>query len=582
MFGAPALLLVLLELILRWSGYGYHTHFFQAHADPGYLTTNPRFAWQFYSPQTATTPTALHFPAAKAPGTRRIILLGESAAAGTPDPAFGFARVLEGLLRDRYPSNRFEVINAAMRGINSHIILPIARDCAKLSPDLFLVYMGNNELIGLHAPSPEEINFTAHLWLLRWGQRVRSTRVAQLVEGGMRRWSGSPEKTAQDMDYLRRQRLAFDDPRRDAVYANFHANLADLCDVAHRSGASVLLSSVAVNLHDFPPLQSLHRRDLRPEQLAEWEKTYATGVTAETGGEFTAALAAYETCARIDDHFADLHFRIARCAEAAGQIEAAHRHFGLARDWDALQFRADSRLNAMVRAVAAEQASRGVSLSDLERSLAESAEAEHGVPGHRLFHEHVHFTFAGDYEMARAWAPAVAQALGFTDAGGPWLTREACARALAFTPVDDLNVRTAMVRQTARPPFLDQLDHSTRQAQAEQQVQQQLSRMTAADFEQAATVYRDAIARSPDDWMFRFNYANLLSQFNHPQEAVREYEWVAKRFPRQRAFRLAYGNALLQAGRAVEALAQFNGILETDPAFQPARDARDAARRRLK
>ncbi|HXI53549.1 MAG TPA: tetratricopeptide repeat protein, partial [Candidatus Saccharimonadales bacterium] len=85
-----------------------------------------------------------------------------------------------------------------------------------------------------------------------------------------------------------------------------------------------------------------------------------------------------------------------------------------------------------------------------------------------------------------------------------------------------------------------------------------------------------------DDWMFRFNYANLLSQFNHPEEAVREYEWVAKRFPRQRAFRLAYGNALLQAGRAVEALAQFNGILETDPAFQPARDARDAARRRLK
>jgi predicted Zn-dependent protease len=176
----------------------------------------------------------------------------------------------------------------------------------------------------------------------------------------------------------------------------------------------------------------------------------------------------------------------------------------------------------------------------------------------------------------------VAKALGFTDADGPWLTREACARALAFTPVDDLNVRTAMVRQTARPPFLDQLDHSTRQAQAEQQVQQQLSRTTAADFEQAATVYRDAIARSPDDWMFRFNYANLLSQFNHPQEAVREYEWVAKRFPRQRAFRLAYGNALLQAGRPVEALAQFNGILETDPAFQPARDARDAARRRLK
>src|SRR5262249_28872245 len=52
-FGAPAFLLLLLELGLRWSGYGYDTHFFQAHQDAGYLTTNPRFAWQFYSPQTA-------------------------------------------------------------------------------------------------------------------------------------------------------------------------------------------------------------------------------------------------------------------------------------------------------------------------------------------------------------------------------------------------------------------------------------------------------------------------------------------------------------------------------------------------
>ena len=130
MFAAPAVVLVVLELVLRLSGYGYHTHFFEAHQDAGYLTTNPRFVWQFYSPQTATTPTALRFPAVKVPGTRRIILLGESAAAGTPDPAFGFSRVLEVMLRERYPSNRFEVINAAMRGINSHIILPIARECA--------------------------------------------------------------------------------------------------------------------------------------------------------------------------------------------------------------------------------------------------------------------------------------------------------------------------------------------------------------------------------------------------------------------------------------------------------------------
>ena len=65
--------------------------------------------------------------------------MGESAAAGTPDPAFGFARILEVMLRRQFPDRRIEVINAAMRGINSHIILPIARECVRLQPDLFIV-----------------------------------------------------------------------------------------------------------------------------------------------------------------------------------------------------------------------------------------------------------------------------------------------------------------------------------------------------------------------------------------------------------------------------------------------------------
>src|SRR5262245_28193128 len=51
--GIPALLLALVELALRLGGYGYPTRFFEKAADGQSLTTNPRFAWQFYSPETA-------------------------------------------------------------------------------------------------------------------------------------------------------------------------------------------------------------------------------------------------------------------------------------------------------------------------------------------------------------------------------------------------------------------------------------------------------------------------------------------------------------------------------------------------
>jgi lysophospholipase L1-like esterase len=84
----------------------------------------------------------------KAAGTYRVVILGESAAEGTPNPSFGLGRMLEAMLRLEFPERRFEVINAAMTAINSHVIWLIAQDCRQLKPDLVVVYMGNNEVIG--------------------------------------------------------------------------------------------------------------------------------------------------------------------------------------------------------------------------------------------------------------------------------------------------------------------------------------------------------------------------------------------------------------------------------------------------
>jgi hypothetical protein len=37
---------------------------------------------------------------------------------------------------------QFEVMNAAMRGINSHVIRVVAQECAKHEVDVFIIYMG--------------------------------------------------------------------------------------------------------------------------------------------------------------------------------------------------------------------------------------------------------------------------------------------------------------------------------------------------------------------------------------------------------------------------------------------------------
>src|SRR5687767_4057496 len=134
---------------------------------------------------------------------------------GTPDPAFSFGRMLELMLQRAFPNRKVEVVNAAMRGIDSHVIRHIARDCARLEPDLFVIYMGNNEVIGLHGPEPGCSRFSQWLGLMRAAQFWKSTRLGQLFQG--RKQSA----VTQDMEFFRRHRLHADDWRRRRVVENF-------------------------------------------------------------------------------------------------------------------------------------------------------------------------------------------------------------------------------------------------------------------------------------------------------------------------------------------------------------------------
>lgn len=575
----PALLLGAIELTLRIFGSGYPTHFFAPVGDGKTLTTNPKFAWPFHARKSTTSPTPLLFPKKKAPGTFRIFVLGESAAAGTPDPAFGFARQLDLMLHDQYPGRRFEVINAAMRGIDSHIVRSIAAECATLAPDLFILYLGNNEMVGLHAPVPGEFRLTSNIHWIRLQHAIHRTRLAQWGRAALQRFSKNSPVKAQDMAFFRRNRLAFDDPQREPVYAHYRRNLADICDLATAVQAQTLVCSVGVNLRDFPPLGSLHRRDLTDEQRRAWDQFLAVGVAAEARRDFAVALASYESAARLDDHHAELLFRMAGVYEALGQRAEAGLHYARARDWDAMQFRADGRINALARSVATHRGSQ-VQFLDMEKNFATSPLAENRIPGGRIFYEHVHLTFDGDYQLATTLRPLVVSALKLPVSDRPVLSREECARRLACTVIDEINLRAAIVRLTANPPFLDQINHATRQAAADAEVQQRLQQITLPDREQAVTTYREAVQARPDDWMLRYNFANLLVQLGQHGAATEEFEKVVNRLPAQRNFRLAYGNALLQSGQAPAAAVQFEAALRLDPDFTPAQQALAAARRR--
>jgi len=78
----------------------------------------------------------------------RTAVFGESAALGDPAPSYGAGRYLQAMLSEQFPDEKFEVVNVSITAINSHAILPIARECARQQGDFWIIYMGKNEMVG--------------------------------------------------------------------------------------------------------------------------------------------------------------------------------------------------------------------------------------------------------------------------------------------------------------------------------------------------------------------------------------------------------------------------------------------------
>ncbi len=577
----PTLLALILEGALRLVGYGYPTAFCLRQKGSVTYIENDKFLFQFYSRKTNLRPNPFALSAAKPAEATRIVVLGESAAAGTPDPAYNFGRILERMLRQQWPRRRCEVINAAMRGVNSHILLPAARDCcARLKPDLVVVYMGNNEAVGLYAPGPHSGRLTSLPRLLRALQWVRSTRLGELMDPlllGLAREGMPPEK--QDDQFFREHFVAADDPRRNAVYNNFRLNLAGLCAAARHCRGGVILMTVPVNLQDFPPLGSMHRPGLSDPDLLRWQAAFDAGIEDETAGRHAEAISRYLAAAALDGHFAELHFRLARCRAASGQLDQARREFLLARDWDALQFRADSRLNDVVRQTATRHPAGTVRLVDAERALAEADAEEHQIPGDRLFNDHVHPSFDGDYLLAKTLFPAVCEALGLSPGQAP-LSRDECAARLAYTRFDEGRIRREMIKATSYPPFTLRMEHARRQAATEQRLAEQLGKFGAPDAEAASEIYRAAMRQFPEDWRLPYNFARLRLMLHDYPGAIQQFELARRGLPHWVQIHLGLSAALVGAGRTEEALRLLRQLQAADPQSQDIQASIDAVQTR--
>jgi tetratricopeptide (TPR) repeat protein len=506
----PLLILGIVEASLRVAGVGYRTELLVPCTVQGSPAScyNLFFAAPFFPAGMVQTPRLYAIPAHKPRGTYRIFILGESAAMGDPDPAYGFSRYLEVMLRERFPTTRFEVVNTGSVAINSHVLLPIAKGLADQQPDLLIIYSGNNEAIGPYGPGTVLTSSGMSMPVVRSSILFRSSRIGQLVAK-----LGTQKQEWRGMEMFLDKQIRASSPLMEHSYANFERNLRDTIAVGRNEGAKVIVATVATNLKDCAPFASLHRENLEQDDLRSWSTLVQQANGLEAARSYAEALKLYLSAAKIDDDYAELEFRIARCLWSLGDYKDAKEHFIRARDLDTLRFRADSKINDINRLVASSFA--GVGLIDADAILANAS--PDGIIGSDLVYEHVHLTPEGNYLLARAMFLQIAS--GFPSEGGPSIqsdvpTEAECERLLALTRYDRSRIAAEMLRRLQKPPFTNQQNHSD-------QVFRLMAKAERADEDpnDTAEQYQWAIARGPDDRMLRLRYGMFLLAYNRSAAA---------------------------------------------------------------
>ncbi|HEX4644872.1 MAG TPA: tetratricopeptide repeat protein [Verrucomicrobiae bacterium] len=568
----PLALLALLETGLRLGGFGHPTSFLLPLTINGRESwiENDRFGWRFFGPELARLPCPLAVPKAKSADTVRIFVFGESAAYGDPQPEFGLPRMLQALLSERYPGTRFEVVNAAMTAINSHVVLPIARDCATANGDIWVVYMGNNEVVGPYGAGTVFGAQAANRALVRAGLALKATRTGQFLDGLLRGMQKRPLNQAEwgGMEMFIQNQVRQDDPRMAVVYDNFERNLADIVSGGLRNGAKVVVSTVAVNLKDCAPFGSLHRTGLAAIDLVEWERLYQKGAEAEQAGRNADAVESFRQAGKIDGTFAEMHFRWGRCCLALGQDAEALRQFGLARDFDTLRFRADSRENEIIRRAASDREREGVRLADAEAAL--TRESPRGLIGAEYLHEHVHLNFEGNYLLARTIAEQAANflpeaVLKRAPLDRPWPSAKDCAKRLSWSEWDDYEAESDILGRINDPPFATQLNHAEQYERLRRRAEQLLPATQPAALRQAEQQCRDALAVAPDDWVLHRNHALVQQKLGDFTGAAESWRRVLEFLPQYTAVWEELGLVLAQLNRDEEAIQAFHQALRLDP-----------------
>jgi tetratricopeptide (TPR) repeat protein len=361
----PIIFLVILEIFLRIINYGYNFDQWKDIGEGKYII-NPNIGKKYFTNgDFAPTTGEDEFDIHKKGNSFRVFVLGGSSAEGFPySPMGSFSRYIRRRLELVYPNTPIEVVNLGMTAINSYTLLDLLPGVLDQKPDLILLYTGHNEYYGALGVGSTQ-SFGSSRALIRLILYLNDFRITQLVRNSIH-WVLSlfSSKNRTDAGTLmsnmaKDKYILLDSKLFDEGIEQFKENMTDILKLIENKGVPVLLGRLVSNLKDQKPF-----------------------ISVSTPGYQTADQVYEEAQNELkNNHFTE-----------------ADSLFKLAKDLDALRFRAPEEINKIIDDLGLEFHDPVVATD----SIFDSASPD-GIVGNSLIVDHLHPNVKGYQLMGKAF-----------------------------------------------------------------------------------------------------------------------------------------------------------------------------------
>ncbi len=409
----PFIIFLILELALRAFGYADDLKFVSSIERNGkeYYTINQLVGKRYFNKDRMYYRKGSHdyFEVNKSPQTIRIFCLGASTMAGFP---YEYNAIPSEFLRDRltaaFPGKNIEVINTAIAATNSFTVDEFASELVKYKPDLFIVYMGQNEFYGVYgvgstiSVGKNRALIKTYLWLGHFKTFILLKDIINSLSGMF--GSGDNQENKVLMEEMAKTSIKYNSDDYITAVNTFRENYEDVIDIARENNIPILISSLVRNEKSLHPFVSFQSESISDSSKNRSKKFYSLGLESLKNRDYEAAAEYLVKSLEIDSAPADIHFTLGQCYEYLGRYDEAEKQYSLAADYDGLRFRAPSEFNKIVFSLSRQYK---VPVADVKREFQKYS--NNGIVGSELLVDHVHPNIEGYLLLAKTWFEAMKQ-----------------------------------------------------------------------------------------------------------------------------------------------------------------------------